>query len=134
MKEMNHDVFSKSNTTALVLLNTRNIVGYKSVEEMLKPKADKKWGNQFAFLHVSIPKLGYAESSNPVCFVFKAKKLIKRMRNSAVLLLTAKLLEAIRKYRGPEVRAFVGPTKYHCSSLLILFLKNTERYLFDELF
>ena len=120
MKETSHDEFIKSNSTALVLLNTRNIAGYKSVEEMVKPDADSKWGNQFGFLHVSIPELGHSELSNPVSFVFKAKEIIKRKRNSVAVALTAKFLEGVRKYRGPEVRAF-----NFC--YLFLFSKNRER-------
>ncbi|XP_057506204.1 wax ester synthase/diacylglycerol acyltransferase 11-like [Actinidia eriantha] len=128
MKETNNDDFSKSNSTALVLLNTRNIVGYKSVEEMLKPKADKKWGNQIAFLHVSIPKLSHSESLNPVYFVFKAKELIKRMRNSAVLFLTAKLLEAMRKYRGPEATAhYIHSTLKNSSMAISNMIGPTEQ-------
>ncbi|GFZ05652.1 hypothetical protein Acr_17g0012240 [Actinidia rufa] len=105
MKETSHDEFIKSNSTALVLLNTRNIAGYKSLEEMVNPNTDSKWGNQFGFLHVSIPELSHPESLNPVSFVFKAKEIIKRKRNSVAVSLTAKLLEAVRKYRGPEATA-----------------------------
>ncbi|KAL7000412.1 hypothetical protein U1Q18_001561 [Sarracenia purpurea var. burkii] len=106
MKETSGDHFNKSNSTALVLLNTRNINGYKSVEEMVKkPDGDAKWGNQFGFLHVAIPDLLGDEYSNPTSFVFKAQEIIGRHINSAAVYLTAKLLEALRKYRGPEVRS-----------------------------
>ncbi|KAL6957287.1 hypothetical protein U1Q18_051820, partial [Sarracenia purpurea var. burkii] len=104
MKETTGDHFSKSNSTALVLLNTRNIGSYKTVEEMInvKSNADTKWGNQFAFLHVAIPDLLDAEYSDPTSFVFKAKEIIHRNINSATVYLTGKLLETLRKYRGPE--------------------------------
>ncbi|PSR89761.1 O-acyltransferase [Actinidia chinensis var. chinensis] len=128
MKVTKHDEFSKSNSTAMVLLNTRNIVGYKSVEEMLKSNADKKWGNQFAFLHISIPELGHSESSNPVCFVFKAKEMIKRMRNSTVVSLTAKVLEAMRKYRGPEATArYIHSTLKNSSMAISNMIGPTEQ-------
>lgn len=93
-----------SQSTALVLLNTRNIGGYKSVTEMVDAhQAVKLWGNQFAFLHVSVPKWDGTEYSNPIEFVYKAQKNIKRKRNFAAVFLNSRLLEAVRKYRGPEV-------------------------------
>ena len=63
-----------------MLLNTRSIGGYKSVNEMLhNPKAQNQWENHFGFLHVSLPKLhGYDHSLNPLKFVYEAQKLIKR--------------------------------------------------------
>ncbi|XP_009600771.1 wax ester synthase/diacylglycerol acyltransferase 4-like [Nicotiana tomentosiformis] len=105
MEEMKYEQ-KNANSTALVLLNTRNIAGYKSVKEMLQPSNESKWGNQFAFLHVSVPKLDKEESSlNPLSFVFKAQDVIKRKRNSAAVILTGKLLDTLQKYRGPEVTA-----------------------------
>ncbi|OIT00536.1 PREDICTED: O-acyltransferase WSD1-like [Nicotiana attenuata] len=105
MEEMKYEQ-KNANSTALVLLNTRNIAGYKSVKEMLQPGNESKWGNQFAFLHVSVPKLDKGEFSfNPLSFVFKAQDVIKRKRNSAAVILTGKLLDTLQKYRGPEVTA-----------------------------
>lgn len=94
---------SNEHSTALVLLNTRSIEGYKSVKEMVKPDAESPWGNQFGFLHVSLPQLTNAESCNPLEFVWKSHKLIQRKRNSGAVFLTGQLLEGLRKYRGPEV-------------------------------
>ncbi|TYH77743.1 hypothetical protein ES332_D04G175900v1 [Gossypium tomentosum] len=99
---------NKSNnehSTALVLLNTRAIREYKSVKEMHKPCAEKVWGNQFAFLHISIPELTSLESLNPLDFVWKAHKLIQRQRNSGAVFLTARLLEWFKKFKGPEAAA-----------------------------
>lgn len=91
-------------STALVLLNTRNIAGYTSVAEMIDASAaEKQWGNQFGFLHVSVPELNGEERSNPNQFVYQAQKIIKRKRDSAGVFLTGRLLETVRKYRGPEV-------------------------------
>ncbi|KAK8564036.1 hypothetical protein V6N13_005748 [Hibiscus sabdariffa] len=92
-------------STALVLLNTRAVREYKSVKEMLKPGAEKTWGNQFAFLHVPLPELSSVESCNPLDFVWKAHKLIQRKRNSGAVFLTGRLLEWLRKYTGPETTA-----------------------------
>ncbi|KAM7498108.1 hypothetical protein LguiA_022522 [Lonicera macranthoides] len=94
-----------ANSTALVLLNTRSLGGYQSVSEMIKPNAKMPWGNHFAFLHVPIPKLLNCpddDSSNPIDFVFNVHKMVKKKRNSAAVHLTGKLLETLRKFRGPE--------------------------------
>ncbi|XP_012460815.1 wax ester synthase/diacylglycerol acyltransferase 4 [Gossypium raimondii] len=96
---------NNEHSTALVLLNTRAIREYKSVKEMHKPCAEKVWGNQFAFLHVSMPELISLESLNPIDFVWKAQKLIQRQRNSGAIFLTARLLEWFRKFKGPEATA-----------------------------
>ncbi|XP_057527343.1 wax ester synthase/diacylglycerol acyltransferase 4-like [Amaranthus tricolor] len=97
--------FSNSETTALVLLNTRNIDGYKSIKEMLKNDSNTKWGNQFAFLHVGLPSLVNDQSFNPLTFISQAQKTIKRKRNSLAVYLTGQSLEFLRKCRGPEASA-----------------------------
>lgn len=95
----------KSESTALILFNTRHIRGYKSVAEMTNAhdSADKLWGNRFAFLHISIPKLNHTNYSNPLEFVYEAQKNIMRQRNSAAVYLNSKLLETVTKFKGPEV-------------------------------
>ena len=93
----------KSKTTALVLLNARAIGGYKSVDEMIKPNSDVPWGNRFAFLHVPLPKLTQSELLNPLDFVKKAHRMIKRYKNSGAVYLTGQLLSFITMVRGHEV-------------------------------
>ncbi|KAE8660899.1 putative Bifunctional methylthioribulose-1-phosphate dehydratase/enolase-phosphatase E1 2 [Hibiscus syriacus] len=110
---------SNERSTALVLLNTRDIREYKSVKEMLKPGADKAWGNQFSFLHVSLPELRSVESCNPLDFVRKAHKLIQQKRNSGAVFLTGLFLECLRKYRGPEAAAKYIHTTLKNSSLAV---------------
>ena len=92
-------------STALVLLNTRSIGGYKSVDEMVQnQEAQVQWGNQFGFLHVSLPDLNDNDRSlNPLKFVQEVNNVIKRKRNSSAVYLTGMLLESVRKYRGPKV-------------------------------
>ncbi|KAL7587932.1 hypothetical protein Lser_V15G40508 [Lactuca serriola] len=94
-------------STALVLLNTRSIGGYKSVDEMLQnEEAQIQWGNQFGFLHVSLPELHeHDHSLNPLKFVQETQNTIKRKRNSSGVYLTGMLLDSVRKYRGPEATA-----------------------------
>ncbi|XP_057792475.1 wax ester synthase/diacylglycerol acyltransferase 4-like [Salvia miltiorrhiza] len=95
----------KSNTTALVLLNTRAIKGYKSIDEMIKPNSNTSWGNQFAFLQVPLPKLTQSKLLDPLYFVKKAHRLIKNQKNSAAVYLTGQFLNFIRKVKGHEATA-----------------------------
>jgi hypothetical protein len=63
-----------SNSTALVLLNTRNIEGYPSKDDMLNTKMWKcPCGNKISFLHqlhVPIPNLNETKILNPLEFIY----------------------------------------------------------------
>ncbi|KAK0590262.1 hypothetical protein LWI29_024649 [Acer saccharum] len=96
---------SNLNSTAIVLLNTRMLRSYSSVKEMVKPDAKSPWGNHFAFLHVPIPKFTDSGLSDPLEFIKKAQQIIKSKRSSLGVYLTAKLLKAVDKFRGPEAAA-----------------------------
>uniref|UniRef100_A0A6N2K7T4 O-acyltransferase WSD1 C-terminal domain-containing protein n=1 Tax=Salix viminalis TaxID=40686 RepID=A0A6N2K7T4_SALVM len=90
-------------SSSLVLLNTRMLGGYKSVQEMLKPDSEAPWGNHFSFLKIPIPKLGDAEATNnPLKFVMDPRKIIKRKRSSIGVFLTAKYLLLVARFRGPN--------------------------------
>ncbi|XP_065875596.1 wax ester synthase/diacylglycerol acyltransferase 4-like [Euphorbia lathyris] len=104
----------KARARSLVLLNTRMFCGYKSVEEMVKPNAELPWGNHFTFLSVPIPKLNGSQSQDPLQFIWKVRKNIQRKRSSLSVFLTAKYLQMLRKFRGPEaVSKFLhGTLKY----------------------
>nr|XP_018622808.1 uncharacterized protein LOC104086092 isoform X2 [Nicotiana tomentosiformis] len=107
---------SNGKCTALVLFNTRAVGGYKSVSEMIKPNSEMPWGNHFTFLPVSLPKLTSTDSLNPLGFVQKARRVIKRQRNSASVFLTGRLLEILRKVEGPETTAkYIHATLKHTS-------------------
>lgn len=94
----------KAESTALVLLNTRNIKGYKSVKEMIdKTNNVAAWGNRFAFLHIPIPVLSDNKFDNPLEFIWEARKEINRKKNSLATPLTGILLNMVKKFRGPEV-------------------------------
>ncbi|KAG4925803.1 hypothetical protein JHK87_051343 [Glycine soja] len=102
------DMDSKSKTaqsTALVLLNTRNIEGYQSINDMLNTKAKGPWGNRITFLHVPIPKLNETRNSNPLEFVWDSHNIIKRKKQSLGVVLTGTLLEIEGKLRGQEAVA-----------------------------
>ncbi|KAI6693949.1 hypothetical protein NL676_021659 [Syzygium grande] len=91
-----------TNSTALVLLNTRNLRDYKSLRDMIKPNSKSPWGNNCAFLHVPIPKMksGDSQFSDPLKFVHRAREVIKRKQSSFGVVLTGKLLEIMKKCRG----------------------------------
>ena len=98
---------SNSNSTAMVLLNTRMLRSFVSVKEMVKPDAKSPWGNHFAFLHVPIPKFTDSGLSDPLEFIKKSRQIIKSKRSSLGVYLTAKLLEAVHKFRGSEVYIYI---------------------------
>ncbi|TKY65200.1 O-acyltransferase WSD1 [Spatholobus suberectus] len=104
MQEM--DFKSKTaDSTALVLLNTRNIEGYQSVNDMLNTKAKGSWGNKISFLHVPIPKLNQDKISNPLEFILDCHNIIKRKKQSLAVALTGTLLVMESKIRGQEAVA-----------------------------
>lgn len=111
MEERSDGELRNGKATALVLLNTRNIGGYRSTKEMVRSDGgdSSKWGNRFAFMHVAAPKSSNSSSSssssNPVDFVSKAREIIQRKRNSSAVLLTGKVLDTLRHYSGPEATA-----------------------------
>jgi hypothetical protein len=106
MQEIDNKTIT-SNSTGLVLLSTRNIGNYQSIQDMVKPNSKSPWGNHISFLHVSIPKLSTAGVSNPLEFVWKAQKIIKRKRNTFTVYLIEWLLDMELKLRGHEVSIFI---------------------------
>ncbi|KAL1819770.1 hypothetical protein ACET3Z_014639 [Daucus carota] len=89
-----------ANSTALAVLNTRDIDGYKSVGEMLKPKAKMPWGNQCTFLHLPMPKL--TNLHDPLDFVFQTQRTVKRLKNNYAVFLNSQFLNISRKLIGAE--------------------------------
>lgn len=98
----------EGHSTALVLLNTRNIEGYKSIKEMVeKRNSNSAWGNQYAFLHVPIPELTDSKYANPLHFIWEAHKEMTKKKTSFATPLTAMLLNTLRKLRGTEVLFYI---------------------------
>ncbi|KAK8939618.1 hypothetical protein KSP40_PGU021524 [Platanthera guangdongensis] len=91
--------------TALLLLNTRNVNNYQYLDEMKSPDSKSPWGNQFGFIHVSVPNCNDAENVDPLTFVLKGRQIIRAKRNSLGVYLTGRMLELLRKHRGSEVVA-----------------------------
>ncbi|CAL0323634.1 unnamed protein product [Lupinus luteus] len=104
MEAMNHES-SKANTTALVLLNTRKVRAYKSINEMLSTNSEAQWGNRIYFMQIPIPELSDTSSSNPLEFVLEASKVIKRKRYSLAVPFTDVLLDLVNKIKGPQAAA-----------------------------
>ncbi|XP_059283398.1 wax ester synthase/diacylglycerol acyltransferase 4-like [Lycium ferocissimum] len=118
MQEVNQESCN-GKCNALVLFNTRALGGYKSVSDMIRPNSDMPWGNHFTFLPVSLPKLSSLADSNPLGFVRKAHRIIERKRNSGSIWLTSKLLDFLRKLKGPEATArFIHGTLKNTSMAL----------------
>ncbi|XP_062011191.1 wax ester synthase/diacylglycerol acyltransferase 4-like isoform X2 [Rosa rugosa] len=105
IQEMDNEKSSSQNCTALVLLNSRLAAGYKSVQEMLI-ETNKSWGNRIVFLPVTVPKS--SEVTKPLDFVWEAHNIIKRQRNSSSWYLTTRLLDILKKFRGPECLAITA--------------------------
>ncbi|KAL5797548.1 hypothetical protein ACOSQ2_002368 [Xanthoceras sorbifolium] len=98
--EENKEGSSKANSTALVLLNTREFRGY----------VPTPWCNYFAFLHVPSPKLTddyskLSNNNNPLEFVWKTREIINAKKSSLGVYLTGRLLQILKKLRGPEAAA-----------------------------
>ncbi|CAJ1956601.1 unnamed protein product [Sphenostylis stenocarpa] len=106
MKAKNHK--SSTESTALVLLNTRKIRRYVSLKEMHDTNSEAPWGNRFHFMHVPMPMLSDdIDYLNPLEYVFEAKKNISRKRNSLEVPMTGALLRLLNEIKGPE-----AATKY----------------------
>ncbi|KAF6140009.1 hypothetical protein GIB67_042148 [Kingdonia uniflora] len=125
---------NKNRSTALVLLNTRIINTYKTINEMAKPDSESPWGNNFGFLHVAVPKSSTdAEKADPLEFVYKAKEIIKRKRRSLAVILTGRLLETMRKLRGPETTAqYIRSTLNNTSMTISNMIGPMERIALAE--
>jgi len=93
----------KAKSTAVVMLNTRNVKGYKSLKEMQNSKVKGLWGNKISFLQIPIPKLSQSRSHNPLEFVWNARKLINKKKRSFSVYLIGLLLDLEMKLKGPEV-------------------------------
>ncbi|KAI4299768.1 hypothetical protein L6164_033195 [Bauhinia variegata] len=104
MQDLDH-ASKEARSTALVVLNRRNVEGYQSVQNMLSKDAKSAWGNRASSLHVSLPKLKDAMISNPLLFVLKAHKIIHRKRKSFAVLLTDLLMQMLYKIGGHEAVA-----------------------------
>ncbi|CAN0915099.1 Wax ester synthase/diacylglycerol acyltransferase 11 [Linum grandiflorum] len=116
-------------STAVVLLNTRMIKGYKSIQEMKKPdrKSASSWGNQVASFALPIPKL-QGNEDRPLEFVRQARKTIQRKKKSLAVYLAGMLTDRIRKTKGAEAAAaLIGSTIRSTSVMISSIVGPTEK-------
>lgn len=87
--------------TASIAVNFRSIKGYAKPEDMRKGKT---WGNKISVIELILPKFKEDDFKNPLNFIMKANKIMKRKRTSVgAIYLTAWTLEAIRIFAGYKV-------------------------------
>ncbi|KAI3947665.1 hypothetical protein MKX01_034330 [Papaver californicum] len=126
-----------SRKTALVLLNTRMVNGYRSLEDMVEKDL---WGNHFSFIHLAIPSDANAGGTNaqenkvdPLSFIIKAKKTIKKNRNSLSVYLNGALLRLMGSVRGPQaVSQYVHSTLRNTSMAISNLAGPTEKMVIAE--
>ncbi|XP_028761698.1 O-acyltransferase WSD1-like [Neltuma alba] len=100
MQDVDHSSSTK-NSTLLLILNTRNVQSYQAAKNMKEAKGEGTWGNKFSFMHVAIPKLNDAQSSDPLQFVRKVHHTMKK-RNFLVYLLHGTLVQMKHRLKGAE--------------------------------
>ncbi|KAF9603820.1 hypothetical protein IFM89_037954 [Coptis chinensis] len=114
-----------SRKTALVLLNTRMLIGYQTIDEMLMKKT---WGNQFAFMTIPIPSYSATDKVDLKKFIFLARKIIKRSRSSMAVYLNAMLLSLLGRLKGSEaVSKFVHSLMRNASFTISNLVGPTEK-------
>ncbi|KAI3872037.1 hypothetical protein MKX03_009897 [Papaver bracteatum] len=94
-----------AHSTALVLVNTREITTYQTVQRMAKPDIKAPWGNNFGFIHVPIPEMINAKIYDPIDYVSKVRKMITEKKNSLAVSLTGNLLEMMRRFKDSEANS-----------------------------
>ncbi|CAN1231019.1 Wax ester synthase/diacylglycerol acyltransferase 11 [Linum perenne] len=96
-------------STAVVVLNTRMVKGYKSIQEMTKPdRKSATWGNQVASFALPIPKL-LGNQARPLEFVSQARKIIQRKKKS--LAAAAALIGSTIQSTSIMISSMVGPVE-----------------------
>ncbi|CAN1351389.1 Wax ester synthase/diacylglycerol acyltransferase 4 [Linum perenne] len=78
---------------------------YNSVQDMMKPDTESPWGNRFAFLHITLPKLMVPRDDAGLEFLKTARTIIQKKRSSIAVHLNAKILDLYWKLKGSEAAA-----------------------------
>ncbi|XP_021765366.1 O-acyltransferase WSD1-like [Chenopodium quinoa] len=82
MQEINNGLLKNTRSTVVITLNIRSDKGYARVEEMWKHNAKVPWGNRFSGIEIPITNLEENDIKNPLKFILKAHKIIKKKRNA----------------------------------------------------
>ncbi|KAF6162528.1 hypothetical protein GIB67_003074 [Kingdonia uniflora] len=116
--------------TALVLLNTRMVNGYQGLDDMLEKDL---WGNHFSFIHLSVPSQNYGKKIDPLQYIFKAQKVVKRNRNSIGIYLNGILLQLVGKLGGFEaISKYVHSTLRNSSMCISNIVGPVEKMTLAE--
>ncbi|XP_021749898.1 O-acyltransferase WSD1-like [Chenopodium quinoa] len=113
MQEINNGQLKNTRSTAVITLNMRSDKGYAHAEEMRKNNAKVPWGNRFSGIELPITNLEENDIKNPLKFILKAHKIIKKKRNTIfaqILLLYC--LGAVRTCIGLQVRYILLDVNY----------------------
>lgn len=91
----------KKRSTASIFVNIRRVKGNLSLEEMRRRNT---WGNRISNIEIPLPNLEDDYLSNPLEFIMRAHKIIKRKRSGTLgLFLMDGLFQAIRTVGGIQV-------------------------------
>ncbi|KAF5205356.1 O-acyltransferase wsd1 [Thalictrum thalictroides] len=124
-KVMEDQTSSKFRKTALVLLNTRMLNGYQSVDEMLQKNM---WGNQFSFIQIPLPSYSDGQNVDLKEFILQAKKIIQRNKTSIAVHINGLLLSLMGSLRGSEaVSKYVHSTLKSSSFVVSNLIGPTEK-------
>ncbi|KAI3942726.1 hypothetical protein MKW92_053916 [Papaver armeniacum] len=99
MRKMGQESKDAKRVRAFVVVNTRMLAGYQSVEEMAKANT---YGHRISCFPLRVPTSGNVEKMNPMDFVLKAKKTMRRKKHSLAVFLTGGLLHWMGKIKGAE--------------------------------
>lgn len=90
--------------TLLPMLNMRKGKDYETANDVKKCKGKKSsWGNQFTYMHVSLPKLKGNVVFDPLHFVLKVHHAMNTQRRFMLYSLIAMLLKIKHTFGGAEV-------------------------------
>ncbi|MCL7048046.1 hypothetical protein MKW94_004293 [Papaver nudicaule] len=99
MRKMGQESKDAKRVRAFVVVNTRMLTGYQSAEEMAKANT---YGHRISCFPLRVPTSGDVEKMNPMDFVSKAKKTMRRKKHSLAVFLTGGLLHWMGKIKGAE--------------------------------
>ncbi|KAH9322745.1 hypothetical protein KI387_017384, partial [Taxus chinensis] len=88
--------------TSLAMINMRVLARLKNSEEMVNETTEVMWGNQFGFLHLSIP---LKNVKNSLDFVKRAKCIIDRRKMSLGIFAIPKILGSLGRLKGAQALA-----------------------------
>uniref|UniRef100_A0A803MLY1 Diacylglycerol O-acyltransferase n=1 Tax=Chenopodium quinoa TaxID=63459 RepID=A0A803MLY1_CHEQI len=132
MQEINNGQPKSTRSTVVITLNIRSDKGYARAEEMRKDNAKVPWGNRFSGIAIPMTNLEENDTKNPVKFILKAHKIIKRKGNTPFAqILLGCYLGAVRTCGGLQAAAqtFEGRSK-NCSFLMTNMIGPIEKMSF----